>query len=187
MDHPQTIGSRGLGPLALVKGCGGYHVPTGPVVTISKGSKRGSWMDTPKDRTPGSGHRGLVMISKSGSQDPTMIMMTQMTKLGTQNGPPPDHGFGRSCPRPTTMSEGLTDQTSIAMDSCHVLMGVEDTCLGPPKKGSKKGPKMVIFGVPNPGSHDLRRSRSDLSMSICLLYTSPSPRDYAASRMPSSA
>ena len=35
------------------------------------------------------------------------------------------------------------------------------------------------------GGHGLRRFLSDLSG--CLLYTSPSPRDYAASRMPSSA
>ena len=55
--------------------------------------------------------------------------------------PPPDHGFWGVWPRPTTMSEGLTDQASIAMDSCHVLMGVEDTCLGPLKKGPKRVPK----------------------------------------------
>ena len=29
--------------------------------------------------------------------------------------------------------------------------------------------------------------RNDIGVDICLLYTSPSPRDYAASRMPSSA
>ena len=28
---------------------------------------------------------------------------------------------------------------------------------------------------------------NEIPMSVCLLYTSPSPRDYAASRMPSSA
>ena len=45
------------------------------------------------------------------------------------------------------MSEGLTDQTSIAMDSCHVLMGVEDTCLGPLKKGPKRVPKWSFWGT----------------------------------------
>ena len=35
---------------------------------------------------------------------------------------------------------------------------------------------LVVLAMASPGS-----------MSACLLYTSPSPRDYAASRMPSSA
>ena len=35
-------------------------------------------------------------------------------------------------------------------------------------------------------SEEFKRVMVDIS-SVCLLYTSPSPRDYAASRMPSSA
>ena len=34
---------------------------------------------------------------------------------------------------------------------------------------------------------DGRITRDEMCAYICLLYTSPSPRDYAASRMPSSA
>ena len=42
--------------------------------------------------------------------------------------------------------------------------------------------KIVGFTLPDTSSYiDLERG------DICLLYTSPSPRDYAASRMPSSA
>ena len=41
----------------------------------------------------------------------------------------------------------------------------------------------VLFGF----VHDEIIGRSVESLMPCLLYTSPSPRDYAASRMPSSA
>ena len=33
----------------------------------------------------------------------------------------------------------------------------------------------------------LKGNMMDMAIGVCLLYTSPSPRDYAASRMPSSA
>ena len=52
------------------------------------------------------------------------------------------------------MSEGLTDQGPYTRGSCNVMMGVEDTCFGPLKKGPKRCPQIGHFGVPNPGSHD---------------------------------
>ena len=49
-------------------------------------------------------------------------------------------------------------------------------------------------GETNPLHLDVQAARADLERTVneaqayaCLLYTSPSPRDYAASRMPSSA
>ena len=44
--------------------------------------------------------------------------------------------------------------------------------------------KLILFeeGTELAGSSELNHEKRD-----CLLYTSPSPRDYAASRMPSSA
>ena len=45
----------------------------------------------------------------------------------------------------------------------------------------------VIDGIIN-GIEEANFNRSDFNnIEVCLLYTSPSPRDYAASRMPSSA
>ena len=46
--------------------------------------------------------------------------------------------------------------------------------------GTKNGPKEIIKA-----SHQVELYDEELN--CCLLYTSPSPRDYAASRMPSSA
>ena len=50
---------------------------------------------------------------------------------------------------------------------------------------------MWVYGSGFPKSHNLGKSynkkRSDIDMTICLLYTSPSPRDRTRSRMPSSA
>ena len=46
---------------------------------------------------------------------------------------------------------------------------------------------LVRHGKPQyPDEHSYCVGQTDFSLS-CLLYTSPSPRDYAASRMPSSA
>ena len=51
-----------------------------------------------------------------------------------------------------------------------------------PKKGTGKKPKgsgRRLYTDENP--------KDTVGIKFCLLYTSPSPRDYAASRMPSSA
>ena len=58
--------------------------------------------------------------------------------------------------------------------------------IGP--EGGKNGGKVVFQGTPK---EMITTSQTLTAKSIrettCLLYTSPSPRDYAASRMPSSA
>ena len=51
---------------------------------------------------------------------------------------------------------------------------------GIPLQLTKRG---VIHDTPYPGDHGIQYEK----YLGCLLYTSPSPRDYAASRMPSSA
>ena len=56
-------------------------------------------------------------------------------------------------------------------------------------------PSLFIHGPPGSGKSHLLQALSRLTIEAhglnvyvpCLLYTSPSPRDYAASRMPSSA
>ena len=157
MEHHQTIDLRGFDPLALVKRMWRLSRTHRTCDHHLKRVQKGSWMDTPKDRTPGSGHRGLVMISKSGSQDPTMIMMVWDHDLEVWHpkSTTPDHGFGRSgqvlprsLPRSTTMSEGLTDQSPVNGDSWYVPScpaGCLDTCFGPHKRWSKKGPKIGRF------------------------------------------
>ena len=45
------------------------------------------------------------------------------------------------------MSEGLTDQGPYTRGSCNVMMGVEDTCFGPLKKGPKRVLKLVVLRV----------------------------------------
>ena len=50
----------------------------------------------------------------------------------------------------------------------------------PPALEVTVGPRFDFYTV-------LPNQELDLNPNICLLYTSPSPRDYAASRMPSSA
>ena len=45
----------------------------------------------------------------------------------------------------------------------------------------------AVEGYASLFSNKYTQDLSELSIRICLLYTSPSPRDYAASRMPSSA
>ena len=45
----------------------------------------------------------------------------------------------------------------------------------------------AVIGVPNAGKSSLLNALLGTKLSICLLYTSPSPRDKRQSRMPSSA
>ena len=47
-----------------------------------------------------------------------------------------------------------------------------------------EGQSNMAVAVEDP---ERRQTALDILVEICLLYTSPSPRDYAASRMPSSA
>ena len=49
------------------------------------------------------------------------------------------------------------------------------------------GFRQALGADPWPGLTDLTASAGGHARWLCLLYTSPSPRDYAASRMPSSA
>ena len=46
--------------------------------------------------------------------------------------------------------------------------------------------KVLELADPNP-EETINRIQTNANKNFCLLYTSPSPRDYAASRMPSSA
>ena len=55
------------------------------------------------------------------------------------------------------------------------------------KSGLMKCPKCDGFGVMERVARDTRRAMTIQRRMTCLLHTSPSPRDYAASRMPSSA
>ena len=58
-------------------------------------------------------------------------------------------------------------------------------------KTTQKGnlPRSAVFSLRKEPSKNSKTSefRADERYGLCLLYTSPSPRDYAASRMPSSA
>ena len=45
------------------------------------------------------------------------------------------------------MSERLTDQGPYTRGSCNVMIGVEDTCFGPLKKGPKRVLKLVVLRV----------------------------------------
>ena len=47
-------------------------------------------------------------------------------------------------------------------------------------------PDLIVDGYASPHGFALKPSHAKM-LQNCLLYTSPSPRDYAASRMPSSA
>ncbi|GAB5804812.1 hypothetical protein JMUB7522_27240 [Staphylococcus aureus] len=56
------------------------------------------------------------------------------------------------------------------------------------EKGIKNTPNtMFLIGSAQKFSTGLLLKQLEEEHKICLLYTSPSPRDYAASRMPSSA
>ena len=50
------------------------------------------------------------------------------------------------------------------------------------KDRARDGRSVEVVGTYNP-----RTNPASVLLKTCLLYTSPSPRDYAASRMPSSA
>ena len=53
-------------------------------------------------------------------------------------------------------------------------------------QGDPKGLVLLLHGLGGSSSREGLR-RMGVALQACLLYTSPSPRDYAASRMPSSA
>ena len=51
----------------------------------------------------------------------------------------------------------------------------------------KEAQAIAELGTPEEVAHKILEEQAPADSSACLLYTSPSPRDYAASRMPSSA
>ena len=55
------------------------------------------------------------------------------------------------------------------------------------KVGTKKGPKLDIALDPLEGTNFVANNKPNAFSMVCLLYTSPSPRDLSTSRMPSSA
>ena len=55
------------------------------------------------------------------------------------------------------------------------------------KKFSDEGAKVFACDINEEGLNELKDYEIHTQVIDCLLYTSPSPRDYAASRMPSSA
>ena len=71
----------------------------------------------------------------------------------------------------------------ISSCSVNVNKGEIVSILGPNGAGKSTAMKAML-GLLNLKSGSVKIDGKDIS---CLLYTSPSPRDYAASRMPSSA
>ena len=88
------------------------------------------------------------------------------------------------------MDSGVWDQVGLELSDIDVKGTIESE--GGGKGGDNLSDKSVKVGVG--WSLNIEGSSTDIIDSLviehdgdCLLYTSPSPRDYAASRMPSSA
>ena len=89
-------------------------------------------------------------------------------------------------------SVGATSAANIAtVASPHIAVGPDrfkKSYTGTPGKSGTKAPRLPKIVQPKKKDGTAKGAHALPGVSIfCLLYTSPSPRDYAASRMPSSA
>ena len=72
------------------------------------------------------------------------------------------------------MSHAIKEQTDLAIDEADSLLFVVDAIDG-------------LLPTDQEIAQSLRKQNKNITLLICLLYTSPSPRDRQKSRMPSSA
>ena len=96
----------------------------------------------------------------------------------------------RSTPKPSSAASDVYKRQQIewSMSQCAKILflnGISE--LGHKKQTIQQHTYMIEYYVLHAFfMHNIRLSK-DISMYICLLYTSPSPRDLSTSRMPSSA
>ena len=89
----------------------------------------------------------------------------------------------------TTVSGSITDQNNQPLIGCNIM--IKGTYLG---AATNLNGEYFILNIP-PGTYDVTASMIGFGsvtvegtvVMVCLLYTSPSPRDTSSSRMPSSA
>ena len=88
-----------------------------------------------------------------------------------------------------TVNDYLAKRDSAWMSPIFEFHGLSVDCIDYHKPNSPERKKAynsdITYGTNNEFGFDYLRD--NMANSPCLLYTSPSPRDYAASRMPSSA